>query len=128
MAPFSLDDQHGKTHAVDATTQLILYSRDMDGGDVVKQVLEPLGDDYLERSRAVYIADISRMPGLISKTIAIPRMRGRSYATLLDREGSTQSVIPSQPGKATVLRLEALRVVDVRYLGSVDELRGALGL
>ena len=128
LAPFSLEDQHGQTRSIDTSTRLILYSRDMDGGDIVKPVLEPLGDDYLASEHAVYIADISKMPRLISKMIAIPRMRSRSYRTLLDLDGSVTSILPSQPGRATVLRLEKLRVVDSQTVGSIEELRDVLGL
>jgi hypothetical protein len=128
LQPFSLQDQHGENHSVDTSTRLILFSRDMDGGDVVKQVLAEQAGDYLGARHAVYLADISRMPGFISKTIAIPRMRDRSYPTLLDLEGSVTARLPSQPGKATLIRLDELTIVEVRYAGTSDELRAALGI
>ena len=128
LSPFSLEDQYGETHSVDENTRRILYSQDMDGGDVVKQVLAELGNDYLNTHHTVYVADISRMPGFISKTIAIPRMRSRNYATLLDLEGSVTSGLPSQPGKASVIRLEELRITEIGYAATSDELRAALGI
>jgi hypothetical protein len=128
LQPFSLQDQHGEKHSVDTSTRLILFSRDMDGGDVVKQVLAEQAGDYLGARYAVYVADISRMPGFISKTIAIPRMRDRSYPTLLDLEGSVTARLPSQPGKATLIRLDELTIAEVRYAGTSDELRAALGI
>lgn len=128
LTAFSLEDQHGELHPIDTTTQLVLYSRDMEGGNVIREVLEPIGNDYLRLRHAVYIADISRMPTFISKTIAIPRMRSRNYSTLLDLKGSMTSMLPNQTGKATVLWLDQLRIVEVRYVDSVDELREILGI
>jgi hypothetical protein len=128
LQPFSLEDQHGEKHSVDSSTRLILYSRDMEGGDVVKQVLAEQAGDYLSARHAVYVADISRMPGFISKTIAIPRMRDRNYPTLLDIEGSVTARLPSQPARATLIRLDELRIVEVSYAGTSDELRAALGI
>ena len=39
IEPFSLDDQHGETHQVDAAVAILLFSRDMPGGDVLKAAL-----------------------------------------------------------------------------------------
>ena len=54
-------------------------------------------------------------------------MRSRSFRTLLDREGALESVLPSLPGKASVVRLDRLRIVEVRYAASAAELEAALG-
>ena len=79
-------------------------------------------------AQAVYVADISGMPSLIANTMTIPRMRKRPYPTLLDRSGDVTAAFPSQPGQATLLRLERLRIQAVLYVDSVSQLREALGV
>ena len=39
IAPFTLEDQHGEDRSVDASVKVILFSRDMDGGDYLKEAL-----------------------------------------------------------------------------------------
>jgi hypothetical protein len=60
--------------------------------------------------------------------MAIPRMRGRPYPTLLDRDGAVTAAFPSEPGKATLLRLEQRRIQAVLHVDSVSQLRDALGI
>jgi hypothetical protein len=130
VAPFELADQHEKVHAVDAGVRVLLLSRDMDGGGVVREALERQGDAaaaFLAERGAVYVADVSRMPGLVRSVIAIPRMRGRPYPVLLDRAGETTAALPSEAGRASVLWLEDLKLVRVEQVASPDELLGLLG-
>jgi hypothetical protein len=36
LAPFSLEDQHGRTREVDASVRLLVFGRDMKAGDVIR--------------------------------------------------------------------------------------------
>lgn len=126
IAAIALEDQHGQPGGVDATTRGILLSRDMDGGGLVREALAEDGAAQLERAGAVYVADVHGMPGLIRRMVALPRMRGRPYRVLVDTDGAPTAVLPSVPGKATWLRLDGLRVVEIRFLSSADEVRQAL--
>ncbi len=128
LAPFALEDQHGVTHRLDEEVALILFSRDMDGGDLLKQALEEAPEGFLESRRALYVADISRMPGLVARLFAIPSMRKRPYAMLLDRTGSTTERFPHFEGRATILTTRRNRLTAVQHLQTSDQVRAALGL
>ena len=126
----TLEDQHGTVHAIDASLRAVLFSRDMDGGGIIRKALDrPLEEDalaFLARHGAVCVADVSRMPGLIRRTIAKPRMRRRPYPLLLDEEGRVTAALPSAAGRATLIRLDALRIVAVEHHDSPEALRAAL--
>ena len=51
VEPFELEDQHGVSHRVDETVALILFSRDMDGGDLLKEALKKAPEGFLESLR-----------------------------------------------------------------------------
>jgi len=126
LPALSLEDQHGETRTLDASLRVVLFSRDMDGGGVVKQALADDGPDFLERNGATYVADVSAMPGLVLRLMARPAMRRRPYPMLLDEQGDATADFPSQKGKATLLFLERSKVVGVATVGTPDELREAL--
>lgn len=126
IAAIALEDQHGEAGGVDASTRGVLLSRDMDGGGLVREALATDGAAQLERAGAVYVADVHGMPSLVRRFIAIPRMRERPYRVLLDTEGAATASLPVEEGKATWLRLEGLRVVEIRFLTSADEVRRVL--
>jgi hypothetical protein len=126
IAPFTLEDQHGKTRTVDASVKVILFSRDMDGGDVLKAGLADVEPGYLDGKNAVYVADISRMPRLVARMFAIPAMRDRPYAMLLDRDGKTTARLPAAEGQATLVFLDQLIVQRIANLTEAPAVRREL--
>ncbi len=131
LPPVTLEDQHEVEHRVDASVSLILFSRDMDGGGVIRALLDPesLGEapaGFLERHGAVCVADVHRMPGLIRRAIAKPRMRKRPYPLLLDESGEATAAWPSADEQATLLRLREGRLVEVAHFADPAALRAAL--
>lgn len=126
IEPLTLTDQHGVERHVDAATRGVLLSRDMDGGGFVREALASEGASRLEQAGAFYVADVSRMPGLIRRMVAIPRMRERGYAVLLDTEGAPTARFPAEAGKASWIRLDGLRIAEIRFLASAEEVAAAL--
>ena len=121
MVGIALEDQHGEVAKIDASTRLVLFTRDMDAGDTVKAALTEKRAADLEALGLVYAADISGMPGLIRRMFAVPAMRKRGYSMLLDTKGEVTQRFPGEPGRATLIALEELKVTSIRFLGSVDE-------
>lgn len=126
LEPLELADQHGQVRGVDATRRVLLFTRDMDAGEILKQALAADGPALLERAGAVYVADVSGMPALVLRMFALRKLRERPYPILLDREGEKTARLPAQTGRISFLRLDALRIVELRHLGSTDEVRAAL--
>ncbi len=128
LPALTLEDQHGESHTLDASVRLVIFTREMDAGDVVKEVLAERGGEVLAERSAVYVADVHGMPGLIRRLFALPAMRRRPYAMWLDTEGDATADFPSVDGKPTLLFVEALQVKDVQHPADAAALRAALGL
>jgi len=126
LRPFSLEDQHGEQGTVGERTRLLVLSRDMGAGDVVKGALADAEQKYLDEHAAVYVADISGMPALVSRMIAVPRMRERKYRVLLDRNGAVGRDFPYVEKRPTVVALDQLRIVAVEHPATAADLRDAL--
>ncbi len=124
---FGLEDQHGTRHTVDASVRALIVTRDMEAGEMVKTVLAENGAEQLSRAGALYVSDVSRMPGLIRSVFAEPRLRERPYPVLLDREGDVTKALPSADGRPVVLVLEELRIVRVEIPTTPEALRAVLG-
>lgn len=126
LPALSLDDQHGDSHTLDSSVRVVLFSRDMDGGKVIQQALSEDGQALLEAHSAAYVADVSRMPGLVRRMIAKPRMRKRPYLMWLDEEGDATAELPSEEGRPTLLFLEDRRILRIDYPATPEALREAL--
>jgi len=121
-----LTDQHGAQHVVDASVKIILFSRDMDGGDILKSALADLPEGSLDAAGAVYVSDISGMPSFVARLFALPRMRRRPYPMLLDRTGEVTVLLPDEPGRATLIHLDALQITEVEHLETPEAVRARL--
>lgn len=127
VQPATLFDQNDQPHQIDERVRVIFFAREMEGGKVIRALLDTEGPEFLEKHRAVYVADISDMPSVIANMIAIPKMRDeRPYPTLLDRDGSASAAYPSEEGRVTILLLDRLKVTGIAYRGSVGGLREAV--
>jgi hypothetical protein len=126
VAPLALADQHGAPHPLDESVRVVVFSREMKAGGVVKAALEKDGAAFLEANRALYLSDVSGMPALVRSLFALPGLRRRGYRIAIDTVGEATRDFPSLEGKPTVLVLDALRVVRIENPVTPEELRRAL--
>lgn len=126
LAPWTLLDQYEKPYSLDDDLQLLLVARGMDAGKLVKAALEGQPKDFLERRRAIFVADISRMPALISSLFAVPAMRDYNYRVLLDRESRVASRYPGGDAQVLWLRLDRGTLVGRQAFSDAASLRAAL--
>lgn len=126
LEAFELPDANGAPGRVDAGVRLLLFTADMDGGGLVRKALEDPALQDLAVHRAVYVADVSRMPALVTRMFALPSLRKRPYRTLLDRGPGPTQRIPREPGKVTLLTLDALAVRGIAFAASPDAVAAAV--
>lgn len=80
---FSLPDQFNKMHTIPDNVQMIIVSFEKDTGKMVNEFLESKQADFLQKHNAVFIANISGMPSIITKLFALPKMRDYKHTILL---------------------------------------------
>lgn len=128
MAALVLEDQHGKPVALNASTQLLVFTAEKAPSDFVNQVFKGQSAGVLDRLQAIYIADISAMPSIVTRMFALPKLRELPFQIGLAREAAAVADLPRRPGAASVLTLKDGQVTQVRYAQTEAELRQALGL
>ncbi|MDH0649827.1 FAD/FMN-containing dehydrogenase [Pseudomonas sp. GD03858] len=106
LASWTLLDQHDQPYSLGPDTRILLVARDMDAAKLMKAAMAKRPEGYLEARHAAFVADIQRMPVLISKLFAIPAMRDYGYRVLLDREGRVASRYDGAEGKVLWLALD----------------------
>lgn len=126
LAPWTLLDQFDQPYSLDDGLQLLLVARGMDAGKLVKSALEGQPKGYLEARRAVFVADISRMPSLVSSLFAVPAMRDYTYRVLLDRESRVASRYPGGESQVLWLRLDHGILKERKEFNDAAALRAAL--
>ncbi|MEI6859871.1 MAG: hypothetical protein V5788_08845 [Shewanella sp.] len=127
VVPITLQDQFENEVTITSATEVLLFSSNMEGGDIIKEALTKLqAANQQSLDNLVYVVDISGMPSLIAKFVAIPQMKDLPFSMGLDREGDVTKVLPSEEDKATLIRLNKLKIVDIAIFDSSEALLKAL--
>jgi len=125
-AGWTLLDQYEKPYTQNDDLKVLLVARDMAGGKLLKAALEGRPQGYLEQRHAIFVADISRMPSLVSKMFAVPAMRDYNYRVLLDREPRVASHFQVPADSVLWISLQQGRVTATQAYDSAPALREAL--
>ncbi len=123
-----ITDQHDRPVVVDAATRLLIFAADKAGSDLAQGVLKTQEAGVLGRIHAVYVADISGMPALITRMFALPKLKDLPFVVGIVRDAAQTAALPRQPGQVTVLALEAGKVLQIHHAGDADALKRVLGL
>jgi len=126
LAPWTLFDQHDQPYTLDDQLQVLLVGSDMDGAKLLDAALQGKPKGYLEQRQTVFLADISRMPAIIGKLFAIPKMRDYSYRVLLDRDARIAPRYSAGEGQVLWLELSDGALVQQRQFHDAAALSTAL--
>ena len=126
IKPFQLEDQHEKIQKVDTSFKLIIFARDDDANKVLAKALAKTNKTYLPKRKAIYVADISKMPGFVASWFALPKMRKYTYLSLLDRKPELTKIFPAKKSEITLIYLKDLTVEKIEYYKNPFKLRKVL--
>lgn len=118
---FEIKDQFDKSYKLSADTKTILVAETRSTSVIIREYLLSKDKDFLTASKTQYIADISGMPGLISKYIAIPKMKKYPFSILLVDEEQAKS-FSTKEDEITVYSVVDGKVSDVKYIKTTEEL------
>lgn len=110
---FKLNDQHDRPLSLGLDTRAVLFTADKTAGDMLNGLLKERPAEFMPQRKLVYIADISRMPGLVTSMIALPRMREYPYRMAVASEEGQTSMLPRAEDSVTVILLEEGKVKEL---------------
>ena len=117
----TVKDQFEKEHIIDANIKTIIFSATKTEGTTIKEFLLTKDKDYLTTNKAAYVADITGMPGLITKFIALPKMKDYPFSVLLIDEAN-KTLFPIKEDMISIISLENGKVTDIKYVKTAAEL------
>lgn len=126
IAPWTLLDQYDQPYTLNDQAQTLLVARSMDAARLVNAALENKPKGFLESRRTVFVADVQKMPALIAKMFAIPKMRDYSYRVMLDRDSRIVPRYAADEDKVLWLQLRDGQLVSRQQFSSAEQLRAAL--
>lgn len=102
----SLVNQFGEPFKGQDSMELVMLVAGMKVKNMVRETQSDIDASCLQEGRVVYLANISGMPKLVSKLIAVPRLRDLPYPVWLDYAGDTTTGLPFKKGQVTLVSLD----------------------
>ncbi len=121
-----LKDQHDQTVTINEQTNLVLFAAGKSTSALMSKTLEELPPTTLKDKKAIYVADISGMPGFITKMVAIPKMQKRPYTIAILRDEAQSKLFPQKEDAITVIKLKSGKVIEITFVTKQEEITNAL--
>lgn len=121
---FVLADQFGVYHTVDRHTKTIIVSSEKETGKDINNFLATKPKNYLKKNDAVFIANISKMPSIITRMIAMPRLKEYKHNILLINN-EEDNRFAHRDEKITIYKLKNSIVEKIYYINSAKEIEKA---
>ncbi|GIU27539.1 hypothetical protein L2719_13005 [Shewanella schlegeliana] len=121
ITDIKLQDQHEAQYQVDSSTTRVLFSSSMDGGTVIQETLEA-DPELVKDTSLIYVADISGMPSLIARFVALPQFKKFPYRVALDNEGEQTKPLPAQKDQATLIELDNNQITKIAFYETKEAL------
>lgn len=116
LDPFTTKDQHEKDYTLEPSVRLVIVAFEMGPGKAANSFLATKPADFLERNRAVFLADIHGMPGL-GRMFALPKMKKYPHRILLADVEGFLARYPEKEAMLTVLQLdEAGKIAAIKFV------------
>ncbi|MCE1239638.1 MAG: hypothetical protein LWW83_06970 [Azonexaceae bacterium] len=126
LPALSLKDQHDNPASLPADVRQIIFAADNAGAGLAGDWLDAQPKDWLTRTRRVYLADIHKMPGLIARMFALPKLRDKPYSIVLGRQEADLAVFPRRKDCVTLLPVNDGKVGEASYACDAASLQAAL--
>ena len=124
---WELSDQFDDKHQLPGeSTEAIVFARSKQADESLAPALESVAGERLIHGEVVYVSDISRMPGLISRLFALPALRDRGYPVVLIREEGLSAPLTTREDCLARYRLdEQGRVIAIDHLCGPADVKNA---
>lgn len=123
---YKYETPQGRPMKIPHKTKLILIAFEKDTGATVNELLNTKNKYYLQKNRAIFIADIHKMPSLITKMFALPKMRKYKHLIYLQYGNKFENSIPHKDDMITVLRVNNRTVTNISFVSDKKEVQSAI--
>ncbi len=125
--PFALADQFGSNHTLRTETRFVVIAAEKEVSTRINDWLSAKPAGFLDTRAMVYIADIEKMPAIITRLFALPKMRKLPFTLLLATDPSFAATYPREPGRIGLFILDANHVLRaIHHLDQPGELDALL--
>ena len=123
---YKYETPQGRPMKIPHKTQLVIAAFEKGTGATVNDFLNTKNKYYLQKNRAIYIADIHKMPSIITKMFALPEMRKYKHLIYLHYGERFENELPRKDERITLIRINDRKITDISFITNKKELQTAI--
>lgn len=115
-----LQDQYANPFPHEDAMEMLMFTDSMAASRDARDAMARVKPDCYEQGKLVFVANVSGMPGLITKFIAVPKMRGYGFPVWLDYEGDATLALPVQEDAVSLIKVSKGEITAVETVQGLD--------
>ena len=123
---FKYETPTGRQMKIPKKSQLIIVAFEKDTGKLVNKYLNTKEQFYLVKRHGIYIADINKMPSIITNMFALPKLRKYKHLIYLHFDEEFQTIVPHHEEEITIIRVDNQKITDISFVKTTQELQAAI--
>ena len=127
LPDITLPDQFGNTHTIDKGVSKIIITFDKKSSVLANKFISKKKDSakYLDANNMAFIANISKMPALITKLFAMPKMKKYKHTILLIDDDDNNMFL-SEKKHISIYDLQDGIIKNITYIKGIKELNASV--
>jgi len=119
---FEYETPKSRRMKIPLNSKTVLIAFDKDTGALVNEYLDTQNKYFLQRKKAIFIADINKMPTVITNMFALPKLRKYKHLIYLHYSEKFESFVPKKTDMISVLKFEDKKLKSISYISTKAEL------
>lgn len=119
---FKYETPQGRKMRVSKKTTLLIVAFEKETGALVNKYLDTKDPYYLVKKRIVFIADINKMPDMVTKMFALPKLQKYKHLIYLTYDENFEGSVSHKKDKITIFEIENSKVKNISYITTIKEL------
>lgn len=126
LESFKYETPQGRQMKIPNKTKLVIVAFEKDTGALVNEYLNTQSPFYLLKNNSIFIADINKMPTIVTSMFALPKLQKYKHLIYLHYSDKLQDAVPNKEQKITLLRFENSKIKEISYISTQQELKTAI--
>jgi len=128
MKIFAVSDQFDKSIAIDNNVKIIVLATSKATGKEGHKYFENKPKEFFEKNSIISMSDMSAVPGLVLDWFMMGKFKEYKYQIALLKDDDIAEILPKKEDMLSIIYLDGLKITDIKYVKSAEELEKALAL
>ena len=121
-----LKDQFGNPFENPGAIEYLVFSDEMESSRAARNSFQQVDSVCYESGRLVFVSNVSGMPRLITKLVAVPKMRKYGFPVWLDYDGEATEALPVKEDHVSVIYVHNSHVTQIHFVKEEQALQNKL--